>query len=188
MQSMQVELARKRDAEATRARILEAAKIAFSQTGYSHTGIREIATMAGTSSTLVLRYFGSKIGLFEVALRDSMPPDELISLAPADFPPALIRALYDSSEATRPMMMMAMASGDSEAADIAAKVFTELSIVPVGAALGHPDGHVRALKLSILAIGFVFFVKHMPLSIFCEEDIAKVRDWFGRSVADVTMP
>lgn len=175
----------RRDAEATRARILEAAKVAFSQTGYSCTGVREIASMAGTSSTLVLRYFGSKVGLFEAALRDVMPIEKLVAMPRAEMIDELIDKVPELPHAARPMLMIAMASGDPVAARVAAEVFTERSIVPVGAVLGGPDGNVRSLEISILVIGFVFFLKHLPLAVFSDEDVAKIREWFARSVLEV---
>ena len=66
----QVPLPRRRNARLTRAQILAAAQQAFSTVGYSQAGIRDIAEMVGVSSTILLRYFGSKAGLFEAALLD----------------------------------------------------------------------------------------------------------------------
>ncbi len=183
-----MERSRKRNAEVTRARILAAAKQAFSNTGYSHTGIREVAALAGTSSTLVLRYYGSKIGLFEAALRDSMPDHEVVRPPYTEFAAALTKMLRKSPGATDPMLMIAMASGEREAATIAAQIFTELNIEPVGSALGDPDGKVRALQMAILGIGFVFFMKHLPLTIFDERETDSICDWFTRSVIDVLEP
>lgn len=182
---MDVKIPVRRDAEATRARILEAAKVAFSQTGYSCTGVREIASMAGTSSTLVLRYFGSKVGLFEAALRDVMPIERLVAMPLEELTRELIDKVPDLPHAARPMLMIAMASGDPVAAKVAAEVFTERSIVPIGAVLGGPDGNVRSLEISILVIGFVLFLKHLPLTVFSAEDIGKLREWFALSVLEV---
>ncbi|MCJ2178274.1 TetR/AcrR family transcriptional regulator [Novosphingobium album (ex Hu et al. 2023)] len=179
---------KKRDSEATRARILAAAKRAFSTTGYSHTGIREVASLAGTSSTLVLRYFGSKIGLFEAALRDAMRTAEILQPPLTEFATSLADVLRTDPGATDPMLMIAMASGEREAAELAARVFTELTIIPVGETLGGPDGKERALQMSILAIGFVFFMKHLPLTVFGKQETARICDWFTRSVLDVIEP
>src|ERR1700676_946736 len=55
---------RKRDAEATRAAILEAAKAQFALLGYDCAGLRDIASEAGADVALVKRYFGGKEGLF----------------------------------------------------------------------------------------------------------------------------
>lgn len=175
----------KRDSGATRARILEAAKMAFAQTGYSHTGVREIAALAGTSSTLVLRYYGSKIGLFEAALRDAMPTDGLAKMTPVEIAESLATTLADRRNSARPMLMIAMASGEPEAARVAARVFTERSIEPIGAALGGNDGRVRSLEISILTIGFAFFLRHLPLTVFSEAETGQIQQWFARSVMDV---
>lgn len=183
-----MERPRKRDADATRARILAAAKQAFSTTGYSHTGIREIAALAETSSTLVLRYYGSKAGLFEAALRDAMATSNVIRAPLSEVASSLAGLLRNDPHATDPMLMIAMASGERETAEIAANIFTEHTIVPVGDMLGTQDGNERALQVCILAIGFVFFMKHLPLTVFGEEETERICDWFNRSVLDVVEP
>lgn len=59
-----------RDAEGTRARILEAARVRFSRIAYDGVGLRDIARDVGIDVALIARYFGSKEGLFrEVAER-----------------------------------------------------------------------------------------------------------------------
>ena len=68
---------RKRNAEATRAAILEAAKAQFGRTGYDLTSLRDIAGEAGVDMALVKRYFGGKEALFTEALRASFRPNFL---------------------------------------------------------------------------------------------------------------
>jgi AcrR family transcriptional regulator len=48
----------------SRARILAAARLAFTRAGYDTVGIREIAAAAGCDPTILLRLFGSKQALF----------------------------------------------------------------------------------------------------------------------------
>jgi AcrR family transcriptional regulator len=67
--------ARKRDADATRAAILEAAKVHFARSGYDGAFLRDIAADAGADAALINRYFGGKDGLFAAALKDSIRPD-----------------------------------------------------------------------------------------------------------------
>src|ERR1022692_1775217 len=69
-----------RNAPKTRAKILAAAQKCFSEHGYAQTGIRDIGAIADVSSTMLLRYFGSKAGLFEAALIDAMRMEELLNL------------------------------------------------------------------------------------------------------------
>lgn len=179
---------RKRDASAARARILAAAQAAFATTGYSHTGIREIAAAAGTSSTLLLRYFGSKAGLFEAALHDAIAIDELVAMTPDEMARTLARTLREETDSARPMLMMAMASGEPEAAAIIVRIFTERSLLPMADYLGGEDGQVRALELAMLAIGYVFFMKHLPLPALSTARSETLDAWFTRAVLDVVRP
>jgi len=69
--------ARKRDADATRAAILAAAKKHFARSGYDGAFLRDIAADAGADAALINRYFGGKEGLFAAALKDSIAPDAI---------------------------------------------------------------------------------------------------------------
>jgi len=63
--------ARARDAAATRAELLKAARRRFSVLGYERTTSRDIARDAGVNVSLIYRYFGSKEQLFEVVLEET---------------------------------------------------------------------------------------------------------------------
>jgi AcrR family transcriptional regulator len=63
---------RRRDAQATRAALLEAAKAQFAALGYDSATLREIAAAAGADVALIKRYFGGKEGLFTEALKASI--------------------------------------------------------------------------------------------------------------------
>ena len=178
-------LPHKRDAAATRARILEAAQRAFSDTGYSHTGIREIARLAGTSSTLVLRYFGSKAGLFEAALIAAMPVETVLAHPREALGRGLGKALLDPANEIRPPLMITLASGDPEAATIAARVMEAQSIAPLAAWLGEPDGRARALEIAMLATGLVFYLRQLPLPASAAGEHRHMVDWFAEAVQAV---
>lgn len=60
---------------AERAAILEAAKVQFAGLGYERAVLRDIASQAGASVALVKRYFGSRQGLLDSALRAAYAPD-----------------------------------------------------------------------------------------------------------------
>lgn len=173
---------RKRDAAATRARILAAAQRAFSETGYSHTGIREIARMAETSSTLVLRYFGSKAGLFEVALTAAMPVATALSHPREALGRSLAEALLDPANAIRPPLMIALAAGDPEAAAIAARVFEAQGIAPVAEWLGGANGRARAIEIAMLATGLVSYLRQLPLEPIDRAERRHIVDWFASSI------
>lgn len=63
----------KRDREATRARLLEAARLRFAREGYDATSVRDIARDSGVDATLIFRYFGSKKQLFDQATAADLP-------------------------------------------------------------------------------------------------------------------
>ncbi len=94
---MDRERGRRRDADATRRALLDAAASLFTERGYDRTTVRAIAARADVNQALLFRYFGSKRALFgevvarggeeqlkateperllEVALRGMLPADE----------------------------------------------------------------------------------------------------------------
>lgn len=56
-----------RRSDATRARIVAAARESFREEGYERTTVRRVARVAEIDPSLVIRYFGSKEGLFAAA-------------------------------------------------------------------------------------------------------------------------
>ena len=67
---------RKRDREATRRRILDAARDLFGEHGYEGVTVRMIASAADANTALVNRYFGSKAALFGEVLAGAGDEDE----------------------------------------------------------------------------------------------------------------
>jgi AcrR family transcriptional regulator len=57
--------------EATRARILAAARICFARTGYAATTNKDIADFAGVTAAAIYLYFDSKTALYLAAVRDA---------------------------------------------------------------------------------------------------------------------
>ncbi|HEY4021778.1 MAG TPA: TetR family transcriptional regulator [Pseudonocardiaceae bacterium] len=62
---------RRRDADATRAALLAAARDLFAERGFEQTTVRDIAARAGVNQALLFRYFGSKDGLFDATMTNS---------------------------------------------------------------------------------------------------------------------
>jgi len=71
---------RARNAEATRAAILAAARQRFARDSYDNVGIRDIASDAGVDAALVPRYFGSKEELFRTLLNRPEKVERMVSL------------------------------------------------------------------------------------------------------------
>lgn len=62
---------KKRDAEVTKARILAAAKTAFSKRGLGGARVDEIADLADANKRMIYHYFDSKEGLFKAVLEEA---------------------------------------------------------------------------------------------------------------------
>lgn len=154
---------RKRDAPATKARILAAAQEAFATIGYSQAGIREIAARADTSPTLLIRYFGSKAGLFEAALAAAMRSGDLFGQPRDGMGRQLAETFTRADIEIRPPAMIALAASDPQAAEIAARVAEELAILPMAEWLGGPDARTRAVQMFMLATSFVLYTRQLPV-------------------------
>lgn len=154
---------RKRDAPATKARILAAAQEAFATTGYAQAGIREIAARAETSPTLLIRYFGSKLGLFEAALGEAMRAGDLLGGPRETMGRILAETFTRPDIVIRPPAMIALAAADPQASAVAARVAEELAIRPFAQWLGGADAHARSVQVFMLATSFVLYTRQVPV-------------------------
>ena len=171
----------KGDAAATRARILAVAKQVFSRRGYSESGIRDIAGELGLSSTILLRYFGSKAGLFEAALRDALRSEPVFP--PRDQYGAFIAGrLTDPHHDMNPHAMCVLATAHEEAREIATRVLQELAVEPMAAWLGCADGEARARQILALCSGFVLYTFQLTVRPDGGRADPHMTAWLARSV------
>lgn len=106
-------LPRRRDAGATKRRLLKAARELFLGQGYSAIGLREVAAKAGVDVTLVRRYFGSKQRLFEEATDVSENVEEIRCAADDVVGQVMIaRVLGARRDVDAPLFALLRSSGD----------------------------------------------------------------------------
>jgi AcrR family transcriptional regulator len=86
--------------EGTRRAILRAARSAFAARGYERTTIRGIAAEAGIDASMVMRYFGSKAGLFAAAATMDFQVTDLRQVPPARRGEVLVQDAMDRWEDT----------------------------------------------------------------------------------------
>jgi len=173
---------RPRDAENTKAALLRAGQAVFSCTSYAAAGIREVAALAGTTSAMIPRYFGSKAGLFEAALSDAIPAALALEGPREGLGAFMAQALLDPANPVRPPMMMALASGDAEAAAIARRVMHEKGIVPLAQWLKGEDRVERAMAITMTASGFALYLRQLDWPEIGTVQKAQLADWFAREV------
>jgi AcrR family transcriptional regulator len=173
--------AKKGDAALTRGRILAAAQQVFSKQGYSETGIREIANALGLSTTILFRYFGTKAGLFEAALRDFLD-NEPIFPPRARFGQFIAKWLADPNLDMGPHAMIVLATGNEEAREIAARLLQELTLTPLARWLGPPDAEARARQIIALCSGFVMYTFQLTVSSGRKDLDRSMVGWLAHSV------
>jgi AcrR family transcriptional regulator len=149
---------KKRDSERTRLAILAAAEKAFSTVGYTHVGVRDIAAEAGVDRALIVRYFGSKQGLFEAVLSRTLPVAALYQLDRKDFGKGLTAYFLSvGRDSPNPLRMMILAAADPAVGEVAMQMNQRLVIDPLAEWLGPPDAVARATTLIALWAGFFIY-------------------------------
>jgi AcrR family transcriptional regulator len=174
---------RRRNAQASKTRILAAAQKVFCELGYSQTGIRDIAAVAEVSSTLLLRYYGSKAGLFEAALIDLMTVGEdVFGLDRARAGERLGDLLTERTADFSLLDMIALSMGDADARTITARVIDTHAIAPLAQWIGAPDARARATEIIMVSTGFTTYARQLSLAPLAPDEHARMAAWLKRTL------
>lgn len=150
---------RKRDAQATRARILAAAMDRFARLGYETASLREIAAKAGVDVALIGRYFGGKEGLFTEALKASIHPNRLRERDRASFVRELAESMAsgprDGETDQHGFQFLLRAATSPATAPLLSLAVQERFLGPIRDWLGGEDAEPRARVLAGVIIGFL---------------------------------
>lgn len=182
---------RRRDARATRAAILEAAKARFAALGYDRAGLRDIAAEAGADVALIKRYFGGKEALFTEALKASLQPDRLREWNRATFGRDIAAMMagdpHANEERMRSFQFLLRAATSPTTAPLLSLAVQERFLAPIRDWLGGEDAQARARVLAAAFIGFLVerLIRDRPLAgreraVF----IARVGNLFDSMAAD----
>jgi AcrR family transcriptional regulator len=161
---------RARNAEATRAAILEAAKALFARVGYDLTSLRDIAVEAGADAALVKRYFGGKEALFRAALEASFRPDALKGMDATTFARevATMMAGAPHGDETRnhTFQFLLRAATSPTTAPMLNAAMQERFLGPIRDWLGGEEAAARARVLAAIYIGFLVerLIRDEPLN------------------------
>jgi AcrR family transcriptional regulator len=156
--------------EGTRRAILDAARSIFANHGYEQTTIRAVAAEAGIDASMVMRYFGSKAGLFAAAASVSLEAPDLRSVPARRRGELLVRHFVDRLEfsPSADMLVLLLRTGVTDDA-VAKQVqtnFNRLITAPV-AALGDPDAGRRSALIGTQLLGLAvsrYILRHEPLA------------------------
>lgn len=155
---------RSRDRERTRARIIEAAKVAFSRHGYAEANVRDIASAAGITAALVVRYFGSKEKLFEEAVAEAFDLGQ--AFAGTDrrvLGEAIVTHLFSKQQDVDLMAMMLRAAVDPSVNPLARRLARARMFQPMVKLIGGEDAERRASLVLSLVTGIWLYRFELPL-------------------------
>jgi AcrR family transcriptional regulator len=154
---MNAEVTRPRGREATRERILQAARTLFGEHGYEQVTIRMIAAAADANIALVGRYFGSKAGLFGAVL-EGEPTISALFRGPEE---GLARrlAVYAAERMQHPpdspiLRTLERSARHPEVQEVARERLIAAVLDPLQAQLGGgPDALARARMVAAVFLG-----------------------------------
>jgi AcrR family transcriptional regulator len=150
---------RKRDADATRAAILKAAKAHFATSGYDGAFLRDIAADAGADAALINRYFGGKEGLFAAALKDSIAPDAISHWDRATFGREVAKMMaghaHQHVERTHAFEFLLQAATNPTTAPLLNLAVQERFMGPIRDWIGGENVEARARVLASVFIGLL---------------------------------
>jgi AcrR family transcriptional regulator len=161
---------RKRDADATRGAILEAAKAQFARLGFDRTVMRDIAAEAGVDVALIKRYFGGKEGLFTAALKASFRPDRLQAWDRRTFASEIATMMaggaHADEERAHSFQFLLRAATSPTTASLLNVAIQERFLGPIRDWLGGEDAPARARVLAAIFIGFLVerLIRDKPLA------------------------
>ena len=183
---------RTRDADATKARILEAAKAEFARLGLGGARVDEIADKARANKRMIYHYFGSKEELFTAVLeeayldiRTAEQELKLSHLSPRDALVKLVTFTWtyylDNPEFIRLVNSANLHGGrhieGSERLRTASRRFTQMvrDILDRGVAEGvfRPGIYPVQLNITIAAIGYYYLTNRFTGAILFERDFMK---------------
>lgn len=150
---------RRRDAQLTRAAILDAARAQFARQGYDRVALRDIAAEAGADVALIKRYFGGKEALFTEALKASFRPDLLKDWDRATFAHEIATLMAGDlpreEDRTHSFQFLLRAATSPTTAPLLNVAIQERFLQPIRDWLGGEDAQPRARVLAAVLIGFL---------------------------------
>jgi len=159
----------------SREAILDAARTAFGERGFSDASVRDIAGRAGVDAALVHHFYGTKEQLFAAAMR--LPVDLAVAI------PALLEggvgglgervvgfflAAFEAGGGQNTLLaLLRSAASHERSATMVREFVTKAVLGPVAASLDRPDPELRASLVGSQLIGLAmmrYVVKVEPLA------------------------
>ncbi|WP_433653326.1 TetR family transcriptional regulator [Micromonospora zamorensis] len=155
-----------RRSDATRAAILRAARERFAADGYERATIRAIAADAQIDPSMVMRYYGSKEGLFAAAAEFDLRLPDLAAVPPEQLGETLVRHFLTRWEGDETLVaLLRAASTNPVAAERMRGIFADQLTAAVATFGTDPTTTARRAGLvasQILGLAYTRYVVRLP--------------------------
>ena len=178
-------MVRRRDAVATRQKIIEAARVHFSLYGFDGAGLREIAKDAGINVALINRYFGSKEGLFEEAVALSLNVDVMLQGSRETFGVRIaekIRAKKFEGDEENSNLSVIRSVGSAKVQSTLKDVLEQRAIKKIADWLGGSHPEQRAALIVSHLLGFDLLFRVVEIDALGLEHADKITDRFAKTL------
>ncbi|WP_405966594.1 TetR family transcriptional regulator [Streptomyces sp. NBC_00015] len=150
----------RRDAEATKAAILSAARYFLARQAHADITLKAVAERAGVSAPLVLKYFGNKDALFARVMSFEEDADALLDAPLGELGAHMVRHVVASQRerGADPVLRIAFAPLHGDHGDILRANFRTQVTERLAARLTGPDPGIRAelAVATVLGLGVMF--------------------------------
>ena len=166
--------------EATRRRIIEAARQRFAADGYERATIRAIAADAGIDPSLVMRYFGDKPGLFVAAVEIDLRLPDVGALPRAKVGAALVEHFVLRWEEDDILLALLRSAATHPHAAERMRTIWSTQPVPALTALGESSSSAAPVALiNALFLGFAYSRYILQLPPLVAMTRAQIVSWLG---------
>ena len=163
--------------EGTRRAILDAARNLFAARGYEQTTIRAVAGRADIDASMVMRYFGSKAGLFAAAATLDLDAPNLAPVPARRRGEAFVRYFVTrwEVEPSEDMLVFLLRTAvtDASVADQMQATFDRIVVAPL-VALGYPEAERRAALIGSQLLGVAlcrYILRLQPLASLSGDEV-----------------
>jgi AcrR family transcriptional regulator len=150
----------RRDAEATKAAILKAARHLLARHAHADITLKAVAERAGVSAPLILKYFGNKETLFARVMSFEADADALLDAPLEDLGRHMVRLVLfgQSRQGADPLLRIVFAPLHGEQGDILRANFRTQVTERLTARLSGPDAGLRAelAVAALLGLGVIY--------------------------------
>ncbi|MEU9557524.1 TetR/AcrR family transcriptional regulator [Streptomyces fumanus] len=173
-----------RRSDATRAAILDAARERFAADGYERATIRAIAKDARIDPSMVMRYYGSKEGLFAAAVAVDLRIPDLAALPRATVGETLVRhflAQWRENEVLTALFRVA--ASNPAGAERTRGLFRDQLLPAVRRVCPDPEqapARAALVAAQLLGLGLTRFVLRFPAAVELHDQ--EVVAWLGPTV------